>query len=175
MTLAGAARSLRMGLRSLARNRSGVTALEFAFVAPVFLTLTCMIMEVGLLMFSQSVLDGAVRNAARLIQTGQVQVNDGSTDTSFQAMLCSVFNSPLLDCRGLVWSVQAADSFGALAAIDQTPPTQSSFVPGGPGQAVAVRVVYTQAALLPFVGKLLSPSGSVQLNTTVVFRNESYQ
>jgi Flp pilus assembly protein TadG len=175
MIIASAARSLRTWLRLLARNRSGVTALEFAFVAPAFLLLVCMIMEVGLLMFSQSVLDGAVRNAARLIQTGQVQLNDGSADGSFQAMLCRAFNSPMLNCGGLVWSVQAADSFGALAAINQTPPTQSSFVPGGPGQAVAVRVFYTQAALLPFVGKLLSPSGTIQLNTTVVFRNESYQ
>jgi Flp pilus assembly protein TadG len=175
MIIAVAARSLKARLRSLSTDRAGVTALEFAFVAPVFLTLVCMIMEIGLLMFSQSVLDGAVRNASRLIQTGQVQMNDGSTDSSFKTMLCSVFNSPMLDCNGLVWSVQAADSFGALSSNNQSAPAQSSFVPGGPGQAVAVRVFYNQGALLPFVGKLLSASGSIQLNTTVVFRNESYQ
>jgi Flp pilus assembly protein TadG len=170
-----AANGMRRILQSLTRSRAGVTTLEFAIVAPVFLALTFMIMETGLLMFSQNVLDGATRSAARLIETGQVQTSSSGGGGLFQSALCSAFTSPMLDCGGLVWTVEAGDSFAALTGVGTTVPAQSTFVPGGPGQVVMVRVFYTQASLFPLIGQLISANGSIQLSSTAIFRNGFYQ
>ncbi|MGH6681045.1 MAG: TadE/TadG family type IV pilus assembly protein, partial [Bradyrhizobium sp.] len=66
----------------------GNVAIEMAFVGPPFLLLLLVIIELGLTLATQSVLDGAARDAARLIRTGQVQTQ-GSPITAFQTLLCS--------------------------------------------------------------------------------------
>ncbi len=59
--------------RHIAGDAKGALAIEFAFVAPLFLLLLLVIVELGLTLTTQSLLDGATRDAARLIRTGQVQ------------------------------------------------------------------------------------------------------
>jgi Flp pilus assembly protein TadG len=53
------------GLRRIGRNRKGIAATEFAFVAPVFLGLMLMSFEAGFAVYARSVLQGAVEQAAR--------------------------------------------------------------------------------------------------------------
>jgi hypothetical protein len=53
------------GLRRIGRNRKGIAATEFAFVAPVFLGLMLMTFEAGFAVYARSVLQGAVEQAAR--------------------------------------------------------------------------------------------------------------
>lgn len=52
-------------LPSLAAERSGVAALEFALVAPVFLVLLMGMLNIGQVAYGTSVLNGAVQQAAR--------------------------------------------------------------------------------------------------------------
>lgn len=52
-------------LRSFRFNASGVTTVEFAIVAPVFLLLVTGMMDLGHLVYAKSILDGAVQAAAR--------------------------------------------------------------------------------------------------------------
>src|SRR5579872_1426000 len=78
--------------RNLLRNESGAALVEFALVAPPFLLLLLGIVELGLTLFTQTVLDGATRTAARLVRTGQVQQGASSVAaqlTAFQTTLCS--------------------------------------------------------------------------------------
>ena len=71
-----------MGMfRRLANNRDGTTAVELAFVGPPFLLLLAAIFELGLTLTAQSLLDGAARDAARLIRTGQVQTQGSPIGT----------------------------------------------------------------------------------------------
>lgn len=49
----------------LRANSAGVTILEFALVAPVFILLLTGMMDVGHLIYAKSILDGAVQQAAR--------------------------------------------------------------------------------------------------------------
>lgn len=51
--------------RRLARDQRGVTAIEFAFVAPVFLLLLTAVFDIGFLFYARSVLQGAVDEGAR--------------------------------------------------------------------------------------------------------------
>ena len=78
--------------RQLVIDTQGMTAIEMAFVGPPFLLLLGAIFELGLTLTTQSVLDGAARDAARLIRTGQVQ-SQSSPMTVFQNLLCSEVSS----------------------------------------------------------------------------------
>ncbi|MBO9519455.1 MAG: pilus assembly protein [Porphyrobacter sp.] len=51
--------------RRLAADETGVAAIEFAFVAPVFLMMLMAVFDVGFLFYAQSVLQGAVDEGAR--------------------------------------------------------------------------------------------------------------
>src|SRR6185312_500799 len=60
------ARSRHGGLFGrLLRSRRGVTLIEFALVGPLFLLLAFAIVDNGLVLFMQTVLDNATREAAR--------------------------------------------------------------------------------------------------------------
>jgi Flp pilus assembly protein TadG len=180
-------------------NHDGITAVEFAFVGPPFLLLLTAIFELGLTLTTQSLLDGAARDAARLIRTGQVQ-SQGSPITVFQNLLCSEVSSVISasDCANkIVFEVQVFSSFGS---VSFTPCTQTasqtgsgtvcSFSPGVGSNIVGVQASYPRPFIIPWVGACLSGgtcwaglgtasgsnpgTGSVTLTSTVIFRNEPF-
>lgn len=56
------------------RCNSGVTAVEFALISPIFLLLIFGIVEFSLIMFTSAVMESATTNSARTGKTGFVQV-----------------------------------------------------------------------------------------------------
>ncbi len=184
----------RNGWFGLMRDERGITAVEFAFVAPWLFALMLGILELGTTLFAQSMLDAASRDAARVIRTGNIQLPPGSSASgaqaasdAFKAILCqNTGNSAgpglvgigLLDCQKFVFSVQ---SFGTITALNNainpappaTPPAPTQqFLPGNPGDYVAVQIIYNRPSLLPAaVTHLLSTD---TLSTTVIFRNEPF-
>jgi Flp pilus assembly protein TadG len=181
------------------RNAAGSVAIEFAFVAPIFLLLLMVIVELGLTLTTQSLLDGATRDAARLIRTGQVQ-SQSSPITTFQTLLCSDM-SPLMsvaNCESnVIFEVQTFSSFGSVSFTPCTlnnnqsgSGTQCSFTPGAASQIVAVRATYTRSFIIPWVGACLSGGscwtgpdsaggsnpgrGGITLTSTVIFQNEPF-
>ena len=52
-------------LRAIVCDRSGATAVEFAFIAPVFLTMVMGIMDFGHSVYARAELNGSVQQAAR--------------------------------------------------------------------------------------------------------------
>ena len=54
------------------RDDGGSVAVEMAIVGPPFILLMLTIVEMALTIVAQSVLDGATRDAARLLRTGQI-------------------------------------------------------------------------------------------------------
>src|ERR1700743_2452726 len=57
-------------LRTFARAENGVTALEFAIVAPVLILLLMGIVEFGMIMMVYKVMEGATAVSSRLGKTG---------------------------------------------------------------------------------------------------------
>lgn len=57
--------SLRAHARLLERDEDGVTVVEFALIAPTFLLLLLGTLDIGQMVYAQSVLNGAVQTAAR--------------------------------------------------------------------------------------------------------------
>jgi Flp pilus assembly protein TadG len=181
------------------RDEGGSAAIQLAFVAPPFFLLLLAIIELGLTLATQSILDGAARDAARLIRTGQIQTQ-GSPITAFQTQLCSEMSSlmSVSQCNSsVIFEVQVFTNFGS---VSFTPCTQNAnqtgtgtacnFSPGTAGQIIGVQASYPRPFIIPWVGACLSGgscwaglgtsngsnpgTGTVTLTSTVIFQNEPF-
>jgi Flp pilus assembly protein TadG len=159
----------------------GVAAIEFAIVGSSFMLLLLASFEFGYMLFVQSVLDNAARDAARLIRTGQVQTASNPTST-FQSLLCSDVGS-LIGCANIIYQAQAFNAWSDAQTAMNTPGTRSSngnyvsagFNPGTLSQIEVVTVTYNYPFFTPLVGQLLGGgTNSALLMSTVVFQNEPY-
>ena len=175
--------SLRSYRRFL-HDDTGAAALEFALIAPPFFIILIGIIEVGLMFFSATLLEGGVGDASRLVRTGRIQ-DEADPIAAFRSRLCQ--NLILVSCDRLVVEVREFSSFAEAGA--DTPNYRSST--GGGGQAgdlaprqmqfgtgssvMVSRVQYRYPFLSP-VGMLISGSAenSVLLLSTAVFKNEPY-
>jgi Flp pilus assembly protein TadG len=85
----------RGGLCRCSVNQSGETMMEFALVAPLLILLMLTIIDLGIMLTSQAVLNGAAEYAGRLVRTGQLQDHkytcQGSSTAvaGFQCALCT--------------------------------------------------------------------------------------
>ncbi len=167
------------------RGRQGATALEFALIMPIFLYLLAGTIEVSLMFFTTTVVDGAVQDSSRKIRTGQAQLSGDALDV-FQEELCdSLFT---YDCDDVILDVNTFDSFSdvALAPIElnadgvvvdeDDDPFDANFSAGGSGEITVVRVIYTWDFITPLIGELIGDVGTTKLLTsTAVFRNEPFE
>ncbi len=190
-------------LRRFAGDHRGITLVEFALVGPLFVFLLLAVIELGLTMLTQFVLDGATRSAARMIRVGELQ-NQASPITAFQTALCTQLDLVVSEasCGGnsstVLFEVQAfPNGFSSITfpactenANQAGNGTPCPFSPGSAGQVVGVRVSYPRPYLVPWVGqclttgncyiglgtklKPLAPSYTTDLVSTVVFQNEPF-
>jgi Flp pilus assembly protein TadG len=170
------------------RDDRGATAVEFAMVGGPFLYLLCVIMEMGLMLFSEYTIEHATAQAARLIRTGQAQNNSMSAADIKQAV-CD--NVQFLDCATKLFvDVRKYTDFADVSApgsitTDEdgnsevsTDVSSSTFEPGGPGDVVVVRVYYAWDLFVPGIPGM---SGFANLSnhrrllsSAFAFRNEPY-
>ncbi len=176
--------------RTLLKDESGVTAVEFALVAPPFLLLLLGIIELGLTLFTQTVLDGAARDAARLVRTGQVQ--QGATTVAaqlnaFQTTLCSslrVLLSSSACAQNVYVDLETFPSFSAVRFTGTCNQNSNQagngnpcpFVQVNPRTIAAVQVRYNRPSLIGYVGRYLAGmSEMTTLSSTVIFQSEPFQ
>ena len=166
-----------VGRHSLLRVRTGAGALEFALTAPVFFLMIGMVMENGLILFQQSILDNAVADASRMIRTGSLQMSGGDV-TTFSTQVCNDI-SALIPCANLTYNVQSAATFAAISTTVNSNGhgflTGTSFTPGGPGQDVFVQVAWDRPYYIPWVGNAVNPGGTTMMISTAAFTNEFYE
>jgi Flp pilus assembly protein TadG len=156
------------------RDTGGAHAVEFALVAPVFILLIAITVELGLSLIIQSNINYATRDASRLILTGQVQTGGGMS--VFTNKICGDVNV-LISCGNLQYNVQSDTAFGSLTPAQATTSgnmSSTGFSPGGPGSDVLVQVGYPFPCIIPFACNLISANGTVLLISTVAFQNENY-
>ena len=119
------------------RDQRGAAAVEAAIVVPGFLVMILMIVQIGLMLAAQTMLDNAARDAARLIALGQVQTGGGAS--AFASRLCSDISGPV-SCADLQYNVVSGASFSGLQTaitLDGNGNLPSpQFSPGGPGADV---------------------------------------
>lgn len=116
----------------LARDRSGVAALEFALVGPAFIALLMAILNTILVYLAQEGLETATEGAARMLLTGEAQTlrlpsgNVGMSAADFKTAICTGISGtdangnavtyasqlpPMLDCSRLTVNVTTAAGY----------------------------------------------------------------
>ena len=171
------------GLRRFRQNQSGASALEFALVAAPLILLLLGTMQVGLVFFSNFMLEGAVDRGARLIRTGQAQTGKFSAG-DFKRELCKYLTAPL-HCTNLKLDVRSYANFAG-ASQNLTNPIGSdgklkanfSYDPGAGEDVVVVRAFYPLdiGSVLPAEINLSNlPDGQRLLVATAAFRNEPFK
>jgi Flp pilus assembly protein TadG len=180
-------------------DERGATAVEFAIVGSLFLTLLLGTFELGYMVFVQSVLDSSARTAARLIRTGQAQAAS-NPQTYFQTAVCNGVSS-IIGCGNIIFQVQEFPSWSGSGSVQvalttppsctppPTPPAKCNPLSGnqpivfnagacstaGSPQIVAVQVAYDYQFFTLWIGQMLGDSNqSAFLISTVVFQNEPY-
>jgi Flp pilus assembly protein TadG len=163
-----------------ALGSSGAAAVEFAIVGSSFMLMLLASFEFGYMLFVQSVLDNAARDAARLVRTGQAQ-GTANPQTTFQNLLCSDVGA-LVGCANIIYSAQVFNDWHSAQTAMNTPPTRDvngnfvspGFSPGTQGQILVVTATYNYPFFTPWVGGFFGASRSAFLMSTVVFMNEPY-
>lgn len=155
----------------LLRDDSGAVAIEMALVGPPFIVMLLAVVEMALTLITQSVLDGATRDAVRLLRSGQIAAA-GAPDRQaalFRSALCHGLGTLLIrqGCdSNLVFSVAplGRSGGGSAAPLPQCLPSGASgaacpFDLGGGGQIIAVEVQYWRPYIVPWIGGCLSGTG----------------
>lgn len=177
--LTHAIQRFRAGSTQFVRASGGATAVEFALVAaPFFLTLFA-VLEVAMVYFGSNALEAGTAQAARLVRTGQIQVDGNIQD--FRDTLCAE-TAALLDCDDKLFvDVRSYPSFANVdlsAPVDEDGnPQQGQFNAGQAGDVVLVRTYYVWEIYTPLLGELLGnigSTGSRLLMSTAAFRNEPF-
>ncbi len=172
-------------VRQVHSDQRGVTAIEFALIAPVLFSIVLAIIELGLSFLVEVVLDNAVAEAARQIRTGQVffaQKNGEYNSTKFKNVI-------LENGAGLLKSVEDniyvdVDSFEDFGDLKEPKPLvengkvvmDQNWKPGQASDVVLVRVVCAwpliTAKMVEVFGK--ADGGKRILVATEIFRNEPF-
>ncbi len=115
---------------------AGVVALEFALLAPAIFGLLLLMLEMGFLLYAQTALDFAAREAARNMSTGQATATN---QTGFQSLVFCPFLAPMLSCAGVTVVLQPVTNFQT--ALASTP--SSPFASGNSGSLMLLQATYT--------------------------------
>ncbi|WP_419728282.1 TadE/TadG family type IV pilus assembly protein [Lichenicola sp.] len=153
-------------LQRFARCRRATTALEFALVGPILILLVLMIIENGLMLFAQAVLDNAT-----VVATRQLQINTINTSADFRTAVCSNMSN-FFNCANLQFYVNSSPTGFPSVVMPSTSGAFAAtvFTPGNPGDYVLAEVAYNRAYVAPWLIKLAGPDWI--LLATQAFQNE---
>lgn len=173
-------------LRKFARDRAGVTAVEFAFIATPFFLIVMMVFEVALFLLAQQSLDFATKVAARQIMTGKVAANSQSASSFATDLICPKLGFGL-NCNAVVVNAYKINltsdettGTGIYQFIDKSQkklrPAESSpsFCLGGANDTIFLDISYKFETGVASYINMLAANGATGLRTTTLFRNEPF-
>lgn len=172
--------------KDFAKDDTAATAVEFAMVAPVFFLMLGVVLETGLMLFTEYVLQTSTQEAARLVRTGQAHELK-YTAAQFKTQLCKLAGT-IIDCNNKVTVyLRADDKFSTLATntpsylsigpADDGTPSTSVYNCGAPKESVALIATYDWDFVIPYFMNFL---GNRKANTSrrmagfAMFKNEPF-
>ena len=163
------------GLVRFRHARDGATAVEFAFIFPIFLATLIGVLQMTAFLFAQAALQTAAVEAGRQFMTGQNPTQGQLTNTSYTSNICPIIQ-PLLNCGSVMVDVQSYNSLSGANTAAPSLPYTPQYNPGTPGQFVVVRLIYqwtvVGANLFPFANL---PNSMREMMGVTVVRVEPYQ
>lgn len=172
------------GLGAALADEEGATLVEFALMAPMFLLVFFVIIQIGALGMMSANLDAAVQGISRQIRTGQ----DGrpTSAAEFRSLICAKMADSGCPTR-LQVSVQGfgtqpgfvgfAQAQTARTAQDPNDLTKGQpFKSGVAGEIMMVTATYKWPLALPFTAGAFGAAGGsdVLIVSRLVFRNEPF-
>jgi hypothetical protein len=188
-------RSLTVRLRRLRADRRGSAAVDFALVVGPFFLLVIGLLEFGMLMIGQTLLQSAVADASRFGLTGRTL--EGQTREDVIAAIVSDGGIGLINPERLVFETLVYPSFDSVGQPETFTDTNGNgqwdtgepFADingngqwdadmgaaglGGPEDIVLYRVRYDWLMLTPLITHLI-PGGAIRLEASLAVRNEPF-
>lgn len=179
----------------LFKDRKGVTAIEFAFIAPVLFFFIFATIEVTMVMLSSAVLESAVRISGRAGITGYTPA--GMTRDAYVRQVVEQ-NLIYLKPANLQFTTKVYDSFDNIGKPEPFTDSNGNGVynvgepytdvnsnlqwdadmgtssSGGAGAIVVYKVVYPWQIATPFLKRYFSTNGAFDIKASMVVRNEPY-
>ena len=169
----------RLVRRFIGQSEAGTT-IEFGLLAAPFVAALFAILQTALVFFASQTLETAAATSARLIFTGQAQLQ-GWTAAQFKSQVCNNIHGIFNCSNGVYVDVETYASFSAvntgLPISSGTLNTSAlGYNPGGPGDIVMLRLYYQYPVYVNLLGFNLSNlNGGYNLfAATAIFKNEPY-
>ena len=185
----------RNALRRFRKSESGVTAIEFAIVAPILMLLSCGVFEVSLLMASLVSLEGGLKEASRYGITGQTP-NIGTREQQIKAILAD-HTLKMIDLTSATIDIKTFSSFSTAqdgepygdtngngqydlgepySDLDcnnkwNGPGELASDSAGQPGQVVQYTVNFDWKVITPLISTVWGKS-SFPMSASIIVKNE---
>ncbi len=157
-------------LQQFRKEHRGATMLEFALIAPIYLFTILGIIELGIVMLTAVILEGAVGNAARVNITGV----SGAEETRAE-LLQRIVNEDsvgLLKPEKLLITADVYVDFEQLNAGNPLVLPGVPINPGGAGQLVLIQARYNWSFLTPIFSSFGGETLNLQSNAIV--KNEPF-
>jgi hypothetical protein len=176
-------------------DAGGTAAMEFAFVAPIFLAMLGAIMEFSGIMFVQTLLEGSAREAARYGITGFTQEGVSRDEQILQIVEKNTLG--LIDLDELQMDTLVYENFGDVGQPEPFTDQNGNEIYdagepftdvngngawdedmgaaglGGPGDVVVYRMSYDWSIIIPFFRMFFGDAITLQANIAV--RNEPFE
>lgn len=188
--------SLRQTLRRFRHCTGGVTSVEFAFAAPILFMMVVGIMEVSMIFFASTLLEGGLREAARFGITGS-EPSQGSREERIVEIV-NDHGAGLITITAEDISILVYSDFGSIGEpepyADENTNGEYDFGEpftdincsgewdqdmggdgaGSGGDVVLYRVDYEWPLLVGMMAPVFGNDGKVPLSAGVAVRNEPY-
>ncbi|MDE2030159.1 MAG: pilus assembly protein [Alphaproteobacteria bacterium] len=149
--------------------RRGVTAVEFALLAPVFFLMLMGITETCLMWGAQQMLESAAFNTTRLAKTGYT----GSGQTQ-QQTLSQILGNELQTYGNLIDTSKVTMTAAAYNSFSSASNGGGASGYGTQDQIVVYTITYPWKLFTPIMSNLIGTNGVVDLTADIVVRNEPY-
>jgi Flp pilus assembly protein TadG len=176
--------------RSLSRSKGGSVLTEFAILAPVFFLTIMGLVEFVLYQYKAYALNFVTYEAARNLQTGEVNAAARPNATPQQARddMAAAFREEacnksgmMIDCNKIDYDVRAFTNIGDVtfpeAQFDEDgKPIGWDIIPGTQGQFSVVRASIEHTFITPFMGEIFREpeTNKALLTSFVIVRNEPW-
>jgi hypothetical protein len=178
------------------RHSEGVTALEFALIAPVFLMMLFGTLEYCLVMYATHILESATTNTSRLGKTGFSETGEGREETilaEIERRAAGMLDIEELEISTLSYegfdnigqaepyfdansngSYDAGETFDDINGNGTRDEDMGAQNLGDAKDVVVYTVTYPWQVISPMLVPVLGQGGVVTLSARTVVRNEPY-
>ena len=158
-------------VKRLSSEEGGSALIEYAMLAPVFFLLVIGLIEFVLYQYKAYALGFVTYEAARVLQTGQVQTS-ADMSKAFHDQVCASANT-MIDCESIQFDVRTFDDISQATypppQFDKNGnPINFVFQPGGPSKYSVVRSSIQHQFITPFMSDLFDMKDSNNKNIAAI-------